>query len=159
LTRITHPANGIFDVVVMQSSPSEELPEAAGLLTGNPVYTVYLNTGAEREWLLEYCVPGRTGSPSSAYEVTVGDTAPVSPPYPISTVVPTGVLRQRHTRHILLHVVLTASGRFRDMSAADAGSVVARQVLEVLGDWQFRPAMKENKPIDVEVLLAIPPQT
>jgi hypothetical protein len=45
------------------------------------------------------------------------------------------------------------------MSAADAGSIVARQVLEVLGDWRFRPAMKEEKPIDVEVLLAIPPQT
>jgi hypothetical protein len=159
VTRIQHPANGSFDVVVMQSSASEDLPEADGLLTGSPVYTVYLNVGAEREWLMRYCLPGRSAPQTARYEITAEETAPLSPPYPLATAIPNSLLKQAWTRHILLHGFLNANGKLRDMSAAEAGNAIARQVLELLGDWQFRPAMKQDKPVDVEILLAIPPRS
>src|SRR5207248_11550049 len=59
VTRIEHPSNGNFDVVIMQSGPRADLPDLGGMLTGNPVYTVYLRVGDQKEWLLEYCVPVR----------------------------------------------------------------------------------------------------
>jgi len=45
-------------VVILQSVSRDDLPDVGGALSGNPVYTVYLKVGDEREWLLEYCIPG-----------------------------------------------------------------------------------------------------
>ena len=65
VTRIQHPADGNYDVVLMNSAGLDDLPEVAGLLTGNPVYTVYLRVGDRREWLLEYlaCRPMQARTP------------------------------------------------------------------------------------------------
>src|ERR1017187_7933662 len=49
--------SGNFDVVILQSVARDDMPDVGGNLSGNPVYTVYLKVGDEREWLLEYCIP------------------------------------------------------------------------------------------------------
>jgi len=108
---------------------------------------------------MRYCLPGRSAPQTARYEITAEETAPLSPPYPLATAIPNSLLKQAWTRHILLHGFLNANGKLRDMSAAEAGNAIARQVLELLGDWQFRPAMKQDKPVDVEILLAIPPRS
>jgi hypothetical protein len=149
---------GSFDVVVAQSGAAADLPEAAGILTGNPIYTVYLRVGDEREWLLEYCLPGEKQVQSNPYEINIGPVIQVTPPYPLFTSIPGSLLQRRRRDHIVLHGYLTANGAFRDVKAANSSDALGREILALLGDWRFRPALRDRTPIGVEVLLVVPPR-
>lgn len=155
-TRIQHPANGNFDVVVMQSRSRDDLPDVGGLLTGSPVYTVYLPVGDHREWLLEYCVQGGDSKQTSPYQINIDDATPVNPPYPVSTTIPNKILGQAITRQIVLHGFLTAGGSLQNVKAVDANNPMAIQILSLLNEWQFRPALRNNKPVDIEIILVVP---
>ncbi len=61
-TRVTRPKEGRYSFLVMGSKPEESFPEAAGLLSGKLVYTVYLGIGARPDWILQYCLP-KSASP------------------------------------------------------------------------------------------------
>jgi hypothetical protein len=156
VTRIDHPVDGSFDVVVTQSASRDDLSELGGILSGNPVYSVYLRVGDQKEWLLEYCVPARRNVQPNPYQIDVDDAGSITPPYPISTVIPNSVLVQPITRHIVLHGVLTAAGNLQSVKAADSSSPLMSEILALLSQWQFRPALRNRRPIDVEVLLVIP---
>jgi hypothetical protein len=159
VTRIVHPANAVFDVVIMQSAVRDDMPETAGLLSGSPVYTVYLRVGDQREWLLEYCIPS-AARPQNMYQIDVSDPGEISPPYPMTTVVPNSVWGQRSTRYTVLHGFITAAGRLRNVTtAAGPAQALARQLLPALPEWQFRPVLQNRKPIEVEILLLIPPRS
>ena len=56
-------------------------------------------------------------------------------------------------------VVDTAAGAFRDMTPADPEDAVAQAVLPNLPKWRFRPSARDNQPVEVEVLLVIPPES
>ena len=156
VTRIEHPATGNFDVVVTQSATREDLSELGGILTGNPVYSVYLPVGDRKEWILEYCVPARANVQVNAYQVDVEDVGTITPPYPISTVIPNSVLGQPIARHIVLHGFLTSAGILRGVGAADSSNPLLSEILALLSQWHFRPALRNSRPIDVEILLVIP---
>ena len=157
VTRITHPSSGNFDVVIMQSGARDDLPNVSGLLTGNPVYTVYLRVGDQKEWLLEYCVPARDSAQPSPYQVNIEDSGTITPPYPIATAIPNTLMAQQIPKHIVLHGFLTANGSLRNVKAPE-NSTFMTQLLAVLSEWQFRPALKNKQPVDVEILLVIPPR-
>jgi hypothetical protein len=159
ITRVTHPEGGNFDVVIMQSATRDDLPDLGGILSGVPVYTVYLRVGDRKEWLLEYCVPGRESVQANPYEVTVEDVGSITPPYPLSTAIPNGLLSQQNTKHIVLHGLLTSTGDFRISKAPEAGNPLLTELKALLGEWRFRPAFRNKRPIDVEVLLVIPPRS
>lgn len=154
--RMTHPSNGNFDVVILQSVARDDLPDVGGTLSGNPVYTVYLKVGDEREWLLEYCIPASVNSHASTYQVNIDDSGVVSAPYPLSTVIPRDVVELPHPRHIVLHGLLSASGVFRNVVGLDSENPLVREVLPLLSQWQFRPALRDRVPVEVEILLIIP---
>ncbi|SPF40658.1 hypothetical protein SBA4_2540008 [Candidatus Sulfopaludibacter sp. SbA4] len=156
VTRIEHPANGSFDVVVTQSGTRDDLSELGGILTGNPVYSVYLPVGDSKEWLLQYCIPARESVRANPYQVDVEDVGTITPPYPISTVIPNSLLAQPIARHIVLHGFLTAAGILRGVGAADSSNPLLSEILALLSQWQFRPASRNSRPIDVEILLVIP---
>jgi hypothetical protein len=154
--RISHPSGGNFDVVIQQSVSREDFPEAVGALSGNPVYTVYLKVGDEREWLLEYCIPGRVATKVSTYQVNIDDPGTVSAPYPVATVIPRNVLAMPHPQHIVLRGRLSTAGIFRDITASDGENPLALELLPLLSQWQFRPAQRDQVPVEVEILLIIP---
>ncbi len=154
--RVNHPVNGNFDVVILQSAAREDLPAVGTTLSGNPVYTVYLNVGDKREWLLEYCVPSSGNQRASAYQVNIDDSGVVSAPYPVATAIPGKVLDLAHTKHIALHGILSAAGVFRNVTAPDMEDPLVREVLPLLAQWKFRPALRDKVPVEVEVLLIIP---
>jgi hypothetical protein len=156
ITRINHPLSGSFDVVITQSAARDDLPDVGRILTGNPVYTVYLRVGDQKEWMLEYCVPVVESRQSTPYQINIDDAAPVTPPYPISTTIPDSISSKAITAHIVFHGLLTADGNLRNLEVPQKGSTLANQILLLLGEWQFRPAMRHKKPIDVEILLVIP---
>lgn len=153
--RMAHPANGNFDVVILQSVTRDDLPDVGGTLSGNPVYTVYLKVGDEREWLLEYCIPANV-TRTSPYQVNIDDSGAVSAPYPVTTVIPKNVVELPHPKHIVFHGLLSAAGVFREITGPDAESPLVREVLPLLREWQFRPALRDRVPVEVEVLLIIP---
>jgi hypothetical protein len=157
--RMTHPANGNFDVVVLQSVTRDDLPDVGGTLSGNPVYTVYLSVGDAREWLLEYCIPASVNSRASSYQVNIDDPGVVSAPYPLTTAIPRSVFELPHPGHIVLHGLLSAAGILREVKAPNMDNALVREVLPLLGQWQFRPASRDKAPVEVEILLIIPPRT
>jgi hypothetical protein len=155
VTRILHPAGGNFDVVIMQSATRADLSDVGSILTGNPVYTVYLPVGDAREWVMEYCVPASENARNNPYEVYVGDATPISAPYPISTVIPNSILGQAHRENIVFHGYLTVNGSFRNIEVRDQSSL-SHLIAPLLNQWKFRPALKDKVPAEIEILLVVP---
>ena len=155
--RKTNPGNGKFDVVILQSSPNENFTGGAAVLAGRPVYSVYIHVGTSRAWVLQFCLVAMVKQPAEETTVVMlGKAERVEGPYPLSTVVPT-VEAARSARHTLLHGYVGANGRFRDLRPVSETDLRAQQMLPYLQEWEFRPATRDEQPVDVEVLLAIPP--
>ncbi len=158
--RMIHPVNGVFDVVVVQSSPSEAFPQNSASLSGRPVYTVYLQVGSAKEWILQYCVPnGMSGPIQAGNIVKLGNPTPLAAPYPVTTLRPPGDWRKGNG-YLLVHGFLDTAGRFRDLSVVadpDNASNQGESLLEYLAQWEFRPALQDGRPVLVEVVLAVPP--
>lgn len=154
---ITRPASGTFDAVVVQSSPLDILPGRKDLLSGRPIFTVYLAVGTAREWTLYFCVPEADhprNTPSPV--VTLTPVAPVAAPYPLRMVRPLVALPE-YEKFLLVHGFVSAEGRVQRLKVVDPGSTtVDEAILSSVIDWQFRPATKDGQPILVEFLLAIP---
>ncbi len=154
--RIEHPPHGVADVVVVQPGPMDGMLDSSGALSGRPVYSVYLQVGASREWILQYCVPGEDQSVTmTGGVVRLAQPSPLVAPYPKVTYLPT--LQRRSNSYLLIHGYLGPDGRLENLRAlrsADREEAVA--VLPVLEQWEFRPAMREGRPVRVEILLAIP---
>jgi len=157
--RVIHPSNGVFDIVVVQSSASETFPERTDALSGRPIYTVYLQVGAPKEWILQYCVPNMAGPLQSGSVVKLGNPEPVGAPYPTVTVRPPEDWRHG-ADYLLVHGFLDESGRFRDMKilqSSEPMSPTTDALLQYLSYWEFRPALQDGRPVKVEVILAVPP--
>jgi len=158
--RMVHPVDGIFDVVVVQSSPSEAFPQNSASLSGRPVYTVYLQVGSAKEWILQYCVPnGMSGPIQAGNVVKLGNPTPLAAPYPVMTMRPPGDWRKGNG-YLLVHGFLDTSGRFRELAFVpdpDNPSNQGEALLQYLAQWEFRPALQDGRPVLVEVMLAVPP--
>ena len=157
--RIIHPNNGVFDIVVVQTSTSETFPDAATVLSGRPIYTVYLQVGAAKEWVLQFCVPDGSGPIQTGGLVQLGKPAPIGAPYPMVTVRPPEDW-QHGSDYLLVHGFLDESGRFRDLRilpGESPASPTTSALLDYLGYWEFRPAVRDGRPVRVEFILAVPP--
>jgi hypothetical protein len=157
--RVIHPNNGVFDIVVVQSSSSQTFPESADVLSGRPIYTVYLQVGAPKEWILQYCVPNMAGPIQTGNVVKLGNPEPVGAPYPTVTVRPPEDWRHG-ADYLLVHGFLDESGRFREMKilqSSQPASPTTDELLQYLAYWEFRPALQDGRPVKVEVILAVPP--
>jgi len=157
--RVLHPSNGVFDVVVVQSSGAEAFPEATAALSGRPIYTVYLQVGAPKEWILQYCVPNKAAPIQTGNFVNLGNPAPVGAPYPMVTIRPPEDW-QHGSEYLLVHGFLDEAGRLRNMtvlSSHQPTSPTTGAILEYLAYWEFRPAVVDGQPVKVEVILAVPP--
>jgi hypothetical protein len=158
--RIAHPIHTAYDVVVVQSGADQAFEESAGALTGQPIYTVYLQVGAPRAWILQYCMPREVAQvPQVAGgAVNIGSPAPVKAPFPLVTVLPPATMLPR-TSYIFVHGFVDASGQLKDLAIMRAPNARIRElILPELLQWQFRPAVRDGAPVTVEILLAIPPQ-
>jgi len=155
--RMVHREDATFDVVI-QSSASELLPEASGILGGAAVYTVYLPVGSDPQWILQYC--GNTPDPQAdpgGPIITLGHAAAPEPPYPRVSYAFTLSLPRVTGRYFLVHGWITASGQIENLRVVSEGNPSwNRALVTLLSRWQFRPALLQGKAIPVEILLAIP---
>ena len=157
--RVEHPVNTTFDVVV-QSASDLGFNESVGALSGQPVYTVYLNVGAPKAWLMQYCIPKEASGAVQvvAGAVNIGNPAPLKAPFPLVTILPPATMVPR-TGYIIVHALLDAAGLIKEPTVLRAPNASFKApILAELSKWQFRPAVRNGGPVAVEVLLAIPPQ-
>lgn len=156
--QVKFPPAGSFDIVIVESTPSDAIPDAGRLLTGRPVQTVFLTLGTGQDWILKYCLPAAGSSSGQAgMVVTLGRQPRVDPPFIQQAFIPPQKVGQT-TQPALFQGVLGANGRFVHLRPVlDADFQPQPELLQYLEQWQFRPAKVDGVPGDVEVLLLIPP--
>jgi hypothetical protein len=132
--------------------------ESVGVLTGKPIYTVYLKVGASKDWIMQYCVPGAgSAAPKQSMVVTLSAPAPLKAPYPHVTVVP-DVDLLHSTRYTFIHALLDKAGKFSSLRLLGSmDKTIETALYNLLVQWEFRPATRDGAPVAVEVVLAIPP--
>lgn len=169
--KIVHPSTGKHDVTIIHSGVEQMLPEARGLLEGDPVYTVYLNVGWTRDWILHFCVP-REGPPPPKQVggvVTLGGSPPeLKPPYPLVTLAPPQSIlpppppiplsqAERRRLHMLFHGYMGPNGKFQAMKQrATTESGAGALILKQLEAWEMRPATRDGLPVRVQVIVVVP---
>jgi hypothetical protein len=146
-----HSPSGSYDVVIVQSAASVGKRFGAAILTGT-VYVVYLDVGLPRMSALEFSVP-----PSAGPVVNL-DADDIAAPYPSVTVVPKSA--QSLGDVILVHGFVTTEGRLRDLSISSndhgaGNSQLGKALLAMMENWVFRPAKRGDRPVEVEIVLAI----
>ncbi len=157
---IIHAEDGNFDLVVTQTSLSDVFAGAKGVLRGDRIETVYIQVGASKEWILQYCE--HNGGPalenaSPAGVFVMAESAPLSAPFPSITVRPPSPIMPR-AAYVMLHGYINAKGEFDQMTVIGSRFRSLLPMLKpTLSKWRFRPAARDGKPVQVEVLLLIPP--
>jgi hypothetical protein len=154
---VNRPPQGNFDAVVVQAAPTDQYPESRGLLTGRPIYSVYVPVGTAREWTLFYCVPGEKPEPGNGAVINLGPLGrPVKAPYPTKLVRPQITLPSWE-KYVLVHGIVNKEGRFENLRVVRSiKPETDRSLLLSLSEWEFRAANREGAPIAVEFLLSIP---
>ena len=147
---------GTFDAVVVQSTSSDPFPDSKELLTGRPIYTVYVTLGTAKDWALYFCVPGEKETSTQGNVVKIGTAIPVQAPYP-TTVVRPDVSVPSFYRQVLVHGYVTAAGRVENLKVVRPIKPETDQaLLASLARWEFRPATRDGANIGVEFVLSIP---
>jgi hypothetical protein len=154
---ITRPANGKFDAVVVQSNPLDQFPESKGLLSGRPIYSVYIALGTPKDWALYFCVPGeKPEAVAGADVIDFGSVVPVQAPFPTRMVRPDVVVPAFYN-YVLVHGYVSAAGRFENLRVVRTiKPETDAAVIASLSGWEFRAATKDGVNIEVEFLLSIP---
>ena len=154
IQEIIHAANGRFNIVVIQSSPDETLP--AGLLTGKPVYTVYVPVGDTKEWIMHFSA-GSSSVVQRGGFVQLPDPRPLNAPYPRVTVRPTEPLSAAGP-YLLVRGSIDETGAFQNLQLLGPVPSGATELLDALSRWRFKPATRADSPERVQMVLAIPIQ-
>ena len=158
--RTESPNTSSFEVVVVNQSAGEILPEGAGILTGQPVYTVYMAVpGSPREWILQYAVP-HSREPvvrQDENSIQLGAATPLRAPYPLRK----GTLQLGEqgpvSGRVVVYGAISEKGSVEDLRVIRGlrGEVDAA-VVACLRQFLFRPAVRDGVPVLVEALFGIP---
>jgi hypothetical protein len=150
-TRISLPKSGQFGVVVVGASLEERYPETAELWTGRMAATVYLRVGSSRNWILQYALPRAADASQSA----LGGA--LKAPWPYEILRPNFSAGDVDADAVMVHGFVNKQGQFEKLEVVYPPRFVQSQmVVNVLRDWQFRPASQNTQNTTVEVLLIIP---
>ena len=148
---LTFPKNGHYGVVVVGSSLDDEYPELLRIWGARIAYTVYLQVGSSKNWILQYSLPGDhdDGGKERA--------AVLDAPWPYDVTRPHLIPALLNADAMVLHGMVSREGRFERLSIVyPARAPQGTLVLESLAKWKFRPANLNGKDTAVEVVLVIP---
>ncbi len=155
---------GRLGIIIVQQTAAEGGLEGSEILTGQPVYTVYLDVpDSPRRWILQYCVPGSViGSgiaQATETHIRIQPRKSIQPPYPIDRIPvdTTGV--PASLRRLVLYGLITERGEIQNVRLIHgAGLPVDQVAVAALQRWTFRPASRGDTPVAVEALFGIPLQ-
>jgi hypothetical protein len=131
---------------------AEEYPETLGMWADRLAYTVYLQVGAEKNWIMQYCLP--------RVQQAVGGISRPDAPWPYLIVTPHLAAGDSDTDAVLVHGFIDEGGHFEHLAVVFPTEFPQTKfILSALQQWQFRPAAQNGKSTTVEVLLIIPEET
>ncbi len=160
----TQPApRGSLGVVIVQQSGQETALEGGDALSGQPVYTVFFDVpGAPRRWILQYCIPGSTATPSMAQDGDVIRIVPrksVQPPFPLQRIPFDVAGYEGNARRLVVFAIVNERGETESVRLIrGTGHEIDQTAVATLARWSFRPAMRGDTPVPVEALFGIPLQ-
>jgi hypothetical protein len=157
---LNYPADGYFDVIVLETKLGPGLPSAEDLLAGRPIHTAYLNVGLRKEWILQYCVQGarQEAADSSSGIVSLAPEPTLKAPFVRRAFLPRA--SQFDSPNYLAFVgVIGAAGHVQSLRAIGEDSAAHQALLPFLSKWAFRPATEDDKPVPIEFVLVIPSHT
>ena len=149
--------------IILISNDASSIPEAAGILTGNPVYTVYLEApGFTKKWVLQVCVPAsESTSEVQPGVIRVLSRKSLDPPYaerkkPLHLTLD-GVDPQYLPPRVVVYATVSPNGELGNMRIVSGLNPKADgEILANLREWEFNPAFRDGEPVAVEALFGIP---
>jgi hypothetical protein len=151
ITRIDHPPNGKPGTMVLGASSAESYPESAGVLACKIYYTVYVQVGLPKNWILQFCLPDAAERTTTASR---GAVAALDAPWPFVMMrSPMAALSGDYT---LVHGLVNTRGRFENLALVVPDDGAKKELLGALQQWEFRSAAHDGQPIAIEILLIIP---
>jgi hypothetical protein len=134
------PGNRDLDITVVASSRAGGAFNFYGLLKGDRVYTIYLETAAGTASL-------QFSDPTSANRAYAAD---LTAPQPMRTQLPSGLPKKR----MVISCVLDRNGLLRSTRVLEPGTaLMTSKVLNALNGWKFRPALRGDQPVEVTAIL------
>ena len=159
---ITPAPKGNLGIIIVRQSPQEPAIDADGVLSGQPVYTVYFEVpGSPRKWLLHYCVPGSGSAKSFVKEgdsvIRVLPKRSVQPPFPLDRL-PVDLNGYRgEIPRLIIYALVNERGETENIRLVrGTGQDIDARAMAVLSKWTFRPARRNDLPVAVEGLFGIP---
>jgi hypothetical protein len=134
-----------LDVTVVATSRSGGAFNFYGLLKGDKVYTIYIDSGPLGPAVMQYADPT---SETHLYgqELTA--------PEPIRVDVRGEIPANFKPSRILIACILDRSGSLRGTQVLEPGSAeMTSKVLAALPNWKFRPAFRGDQPVEVNAIL------
>lgn len=153
--------------IILISNARSALPEAMGVLTGNPIYTVYLNVpAAPRKWVLQYCLPGSVSRKLdvSSGVVRVRPRKKLDPPFPLQKdPLHLGLngkaVNGNVPERVVVYATVNAQGELNNLRMIRGADPKTDQtILANLRSGEFLPAFEAGEPVLVEALFGIPLQ-
>ncbi len=148
--------------IILVSNTRSEIPEANGVLTGTPVYTVYIDVpDAPRKWVLQYCLPSKpqTAQVVQAGVIRIRSVVRVDPPHalqtqPLRLELPAGATPPPR---VVVYAKVTEEGNLEDFRVIrGADPETDQMVLANLQSWDFHPAFQRGEPVSVEAVFGVP---
>jgi len=148
---ISLPKDGQFGVVVFGSSVADQYPETAEMWSGRMASTVYLHVGQAKSWILQYALPRLVEAAGGGH---------IDAPWPYEIARPNLDPGDVDADAVILHGYVNKDGRFEKLEVVFPPQLAqAPKWVDVLNQWQFRPAKMNGQPVPVEVLLIVPDQS
>ena len=154
-------AKGNLGIVIVRSSAQEPAIEAGDFLSGQPVYTVYLDVpGAPRKWVLYYCTPAGS-SPSFVREgesvIRILPKKSVDPPFPLEKIPVDLAGYHGQASRLMVYAIVNERGETENVRLVrGTGQEIDARAVAILKKWTFRPAKRGDSPVAVEALFGIP---
>lgn len=132
-----------------------------GALNCGKIYSVFLPMPG-KNWSLQYCVKLTEQMPSGSRSTVIHLDKPLVPPdadlahrFDFKRI--TVAVEKAH-RAIVLKGVIDADGSVQQLVVYQGVTPEMDEAARLaFSRWQFKPAMKDGKPIEVQILVGIPP--
>jgi hypothetical protein len=145
-------------------SDEPAIPEAAGILKGNPVYTVYLEVpGFDRKWILQVCEAEQDNGGLQVQDgvIRIVTQKKMDPPFAFRRV---GPRIQYETldpyttpARVVVYAKVDAAGALNSVRVVSGlDPETDNRILASVRGWDFHPAYRDGEPVEVEALFGIP---
>lgn len=145
-------------------SDESAIPEAEGVLRGNPIYTVYIEVpGFDRKWILQVCEAEeeRGGLQIENGVLRIVTRKKMDPPFAFRRVGPrieTDSLDPFSSPpRVVVYAKVDAAGAIADLRIVSGlDPETDDKVLASMRGWDFHPAYRDGEAVEVEALFGIP---